>query len=615
MAGLINDEDLATVRERSRIEDVVGSYVTLRRDGSDSLGGLCPFHDERTPSFHVVPSRGFFKCFGCGEGGDVINFVQKINNLSFTEAVEYLADRAGVQLRYTDGGGRDRPEPGLRQRILEANREAADFFARQLVTPDAIAGRQFLDARGFDRAAAERFGVGFAPKGGRELAAHLKARGFTETELVKAGLVRENGWDFFQARLLWPIRDAGRSVLGFGARRLFDDDRMPAKYLNTPETPVYRKSQVLYGLDLARTNIAKKNQAVIVEGYTDVMAAHLAGVDTAVASCGTAFGDDHARLLQRLIGASDVQAGEVIFTFDGDAAGQAAALKVFKGDQNFVSQTYVAIEPTGLDPCDLRLQGGDAAVRELVGRREPLYRFVMRNTIAGFDLDRVDGRVAALRAAAPLVSSIRDAAMVPVYVRELSQLLGMDPEEVRAEVKRARGRRPATEPSPGPSQPPETPTAPALELPDSRDRRWEAERGTLRLLLRTPEAFTATLNDLVPDDFAQPAYRALFERIQTVSDRTGEWTRAMLADADPALAQLAITLAVEPVLREPSPEYAAEYAAGVRLAATARRIESLKSRLQRTNPVEQQRDYNRMFATLVELEARRKELFARTTGP
>ena len=614
MAGLINDEDLVTVRERSRIEDVVGSYVTLRNAGGGSLSGLCPFHDEKTPSFRVTPAKGFYHCFGCGEGGDVISFVQKINNVTFVEAVEWLADRAGVQLRYTEGG-RDRPEPGLRLRILEANREAADFYAGQLGTADALAGRQFLDARGFDRDAAQHFGIGFAPLGGKALGAHLKARGFTDHELVKAGLIRESGWDFFQARLLWPIRDAGRSVLGFGARRLFDDDRMPAKYLNTPETPVYRKSQVLYGLDLARTNIAKKNQAVIVEGYTDVMAAHLAGVDTAVASCGTAFGDDHARLLQRLIGTSQVQAGEVIFTFDGDAAGQAAALKVFKGDQNFVSQTYVAIEPTGLDPCDLRLQGGDAAIRELVGRREPLYRFVMRNTIAGFDLDRVDGRIAALRAAAPLVSSIRDAAMVPGYVRELSQLLGMDPEEVRAEVKRTRGRRPQPDAGPRPSAAPEvTPETPSLELPDPRDRRAEAERGTLRLLLRAPQVFTPTLNDLVADDFAQPAYRALFEAIAAAQERTGDWTQAIVADADPVLAQLVITLSVEPILKEPSPAYAAEYAAGVRLASTARQIEALKSRLQRTNPLENQRDYSRMFATLVELEARRKELFALVSG-
>jgi DNA primase len=438
VAGLINEEDLATVRERSRIEDVVASYVTLRPAGGGSLSGLCPFHDEKTPSFRVTPARGFYHCFGCGEGGDVIGFVQKINNVGFAEAVEFLADRIGLHLRYTDDSGGNRPEPGLRLRILEANRLAAEYYTDQLLEAGAVAGRQFLADRGFDREVAERFGVGFAPRGGHDLSAHLRGMGFTDAELVRAGLVRESGWDFFQGRLLWPIRDAGRSVLGFGARRLFDDDRMPAKYLNTPETPVYRKSTVLYGLDLARANIAKRNQAVIVEGYTDVMAAHLSGVDTAVASCGTAFGDDHARLLQRLIGSSGL-GGEVIFTFDGDSAGQAAALKVFKGDQNFIQQTYVAVEPTGLDPCDLRLQHGDAAVRELVARRVPLYRFVMRNVVDGFDLDRVDGRIAALRAAAPLISSIRDASLVPGYVRELAQLLGMDPDEVRAEVKRCPG--------------------------------------------------------------------------------------------------------------------------------------------------------------------------------
>ncbi|MGB7962397.1 MAG: toprim domain-containing protein, partial [Propionicimonas sp.] len=376
-------------------------------------------------------------------------------------------------------------------------------------------------------------------------------------------------------------------------------------------------SQVLYGLDLARTNIAKKNQAVIVEGYTDVMAAHLAGIDTAVASCGTAFGDDHARLLQRLIGTSDVQAGEVIFTFDGDAAGQAAALKVFKGDQNFVAQTYVAIEPTGLDPCDLRLQHGDAALRELVARRVPLYRFVMRNVIGGFDLDRVEGRMSALRAAAPLVSSIRDAGLVPGYVRELAQLLGLDPEEVRREVKRAAGKRGGRPSDSAPPLRPAEPPLPGLDLPDARDRRWEAERGTLRLLLRAPEVFTDTLNDLVPDDFAHPTYRVLFECLAVAAEAgPGDWGQRVLSDTDdPVIGQLVVTLAVEPVLRPPTAAYAAEYAAGVRVLSIARQIASLKSKLQRTNPVEDQLAYNRMFATLVDLEAHRKHLVALATGP
>jgi DNA primase len=620
VAGLINEEDLATVRERSRIEDVVGSYVTLRRAGGGSLTGLCPFHDEKTPSFHVTPARGFYHCFGCGEGGDVITFVQKINHVSFAEAVEFLADRVGLQLRYSDGGGQ-RVEPGLRLRILEANQLAAEFFAAQLTSPSGLPGRQFLDGRGFDQAAAQQFGIGFAPTGGRELGQHLKGRGFTDEELVKAGLVRENGWDFFQGRVLWPIRDAGRSVLGFGARRIFDDDRMPAKYLNTPETIVYKKSNVLYGLDLARGNIAKKNQAVVVEGYTDVMACHLAGVDTAVASCGTAFGDDHARLLQRLLGTGDVSGGEVIFTFDGDAAGQAAALKVFKGDQNFLAQTYVAVEPTGLDPCDLRMQSGDAALRELVGRRVPLYRFVMRNVISGYDLDRVDGRLAALRAAAPLVSSIRDASLVPGYLRELAQLLGMDPEEVRREVKvtvqrrsRAESRRP--EPVSGEALPGMPEPQPRLPLPDPRDRRLEAERGTLRLIVRAPETFDAAWNGLTSDDFTHPAFRALFECVLAAGEGPGGWTQRILAARpDPVLEQLVVSLAVEPVLREPTEAYAREYAAQLRVLTRSRQIAELKSKLQRTNPLDDQPAYNRMFAALVNLEKERKELLAQATGP
>lgn len=616
VAGLINDEDLATVRERSRIEDVVGSYVTLRPAGGGSLSGLCPFHDEKTPSFHVTPARGYYYCFGCGEGGDVISFVQKISTVSFSEAVEFLADRVGVQLRYSEGSGQ-RPEPGLRVRILEANRVAAEFFASRMTSAEALVGRQFLAERGFDRDVAERFGIGFAPTGGRELGGFLKGRGFSEAELVKAGLIREAGWDFFQGRLVWPIRDAGRSVLGFGARRLFESDRMPAKYLNTPETLVYKKSNVLYGLDLARGNIARKSQAVVVEGYTDVMAAHLSGVDTAVASCGTAFGEEHARLLQRLIGAGGVAGGEVIFTFDGDAAGQAAALKVFKGDQNFIAQTYVAVEPTGLDPCDLRLQHGEAAVRELVSRRVPLYRFVMKNTIAQFDLDRADGRLAALRAAVPLVSSIRDSSLVSGYLRELAQLIGMDPDEVRAEVKRVGRRRPVPTASPRGERPPppETePVLPAVDLPDPRDRRLEAERGTLRLMVRAPQCFTHDWNELSVEDFTHPAYRAVFETVAAgAGNASGAQTPAN--SGDPVIDQVILALAVEPTLREPSAAYAAEYAAQLRLLTVARRIAALKSRLQRTNPVDEQPEYNRMFARLVELEKARKELLAVAMGP
>jgi DNA primase len=621
VAGLINDEDIAEVRDRARIDDVIAAYVSLKPAGGGSLKGLCPFHDEKTPSFQVTPSRGFYYCFGCGESGDVITFVRKVNNLSFAEAVEHLADKYGVQLRFTEGNGPRENTGGSRLRILEANGAAAEFYAEQLLTPDAVVARQFAQGRGFGREVAEMFSLGFAPTSGRALGQHLRGRGFREEELIAAGLMRQGGWDFFQGRAIWPIKDAGGLVLGFGARKLFDDDRMPAKYLNTPETPVYKKSHVLYGLDLARTNIGKKSQAVIVEGYTDVMAAHVSGVDTAVASCGTAFGDDHARLIQRLLG-GDAFHGEVIFTFDGDAAGQKAALKVFSGDHHFAAQTYVAIEPTGLDPCDLRLQQGDAAVRELVARRQPLYRFVMNNVLTQYDLERVDGRLEALRAAAPLVASIRDNSLVSGYIRELATMLGTDVDEVRKIVSKASGRRP-NDPAPQrPATPPEE-DAPqgaliTYELPDPNDRALTVERDTLKLMLQYPDAFVDGWHGARPDDYSHPAYRALFAVIAPQSPEgvpNSEWSRRVIEGLDDdALRQLAVQLAVEPHPMTVTRAYAVSYVAKLRLLKVMYTISTLKSKLQRTNPVTDEAVYNQMFTTMIALETTRKELLVASTG-
>ncbi|WP_027587626.1 DNA primase [Acidipropionibacterium thoenii] len=621
MAGRINDEDIALVRERARIDEVVGEYVQLRNAGGGSLKGLCPFHDERTPSFQVTPSRGLFYCFGCGEGGDVISFVEKIDNLTFVEAVQRLADKVGVQLRIIEDG-RPGIEPGLRMQILEANDAAAEYYQQQMVTGEGLIARQFLAGRGFDRAAAEMFHIGYAPRGGHQLRDHLLAKGFSPKALVSAGLVREKGWDFFQGRVLWPIKDSGKSVLGFGGRRVYDDDRLPAKYINTPETVVYKKSHVLYGLDLSRSNIGKKRQAVVMEGYTDVMAAHLSGVDTAVAACGTAFGTDHARLLQRLIGNNGALSGEIVFTFDGDAAGQKAALKVYQGDSEFVSQTYVAVEPNGLDPCDLRIKQGPAAVRDLVASRIPLYRYVMDNVVHRFDLDRADGRIAAVRAAAPLVSSIRDNSLVDGYLRELSQMVGMDVDEVRREVARAR-RNPAPArdqrprlsvvPDPAPAAP--APTS-SMPWPDPSDRRLAAERGFLKLVLQYPQLFDAGWNLVEPADFRHPAYRAVFEAVSQVSVGEQGWAQALVeATADPVIKQLEVALLVEPVLTsEPDSRYAAAYADRVRLLSVTDDIAELKSRLQRTNPTTDRPAYNAMFTDLVELEALRKELIASGSG-
>ncbi|WP_029287982.1 DNA primase [Cellulomonas sp. HZM] len=641
MAGRIRREDVEAVRERARIEEIVGAHVTLKPAGVGSLKGLCPFHDERSPSFHVRPHVGRYHCFGCGEGGDVISFVQKVDGLGFTEAVEYLAGRVGIQLRYEEGGApRPGEEPGKRRRLVEAHAVAEQFYREQLVSPGAAAGRAFLAERGFDRGAAEQFGVGFAPQGWDGLLRHLRGRGFTEAELLASGLVSQGQrgiYDRFRGRLVWPIREVTGETIGFGARRLFEEDPGP-KYLNTPETPLYRKSHVLYGLDLAKREMQREKRVVVVEGYTDVMAMHLSGVGTAVATCGTAFGSDHARVVRRLIGDSGgsggVQlasgtsvGGEIIFTFDGDEAGRKAALRAFGEDQTFSAQTFVAVEPSGQDPCELRQSRGPDAVRALVAARRPLYAFVIQSTLAAYDLATAEGRVGALRAAAPVVAGIRDAALRPEYTRLLAGWLGMeDVEPVRRAVAQAsRGGAPADRGQRRLDERTTSDAAPApvrMPVPDRRDPVAQVERTALEVVLQQPLLVPEQFDELAADAFAAPAYRAVHEAIRaagglavarplsTPDDATG-WVGAVIEEAAEPVRALVTELAVAP-LPEDRPEAIADYARGVvvRLVEMGftRHIAELRGRLQRMDADADPAAYSAAFAELVAVEGRRRTL-------
>ena len=617
MAGRIRDESIAEVRENARIDDVISAYLTLRSAGGGNLKGLCPFHDEKSPSFNVTPARGVYHCFGCGAGGDAIKFVMEMDGTSFTETVERLADKFGVQLRYEEGSAPREHKGPQRSRLIEAHRLAGEFYVERLRSPDAAAARQFLTERGFDRETAEIFGVGFSPRGGEDLLRHLRGLKFSEAELVASGLVGEGRglYDRFRGRLMWPIRDTSGDTIGFGARRIFDDDRIEAKYLNTPETSLYKKSHVLYGLDLARREMARSSRAVIVEGYTDVMACHVAGVKTAVATCGTAFGDDHARIIRRLLQDHDEFRGEVIFTFDGDAAGQKAAMRAFEGDQIFAGQTYVAVEPNGLDPCDLRLKEGDAAVRELVARRTPLYRFVLSNVVKRYDLDRADGRIDAVREGAKLVRSIRDRSKVDAFARELAGMVGVDPDEVRRELRRASG---TASPAAQPARP-----AAGGGLPDPRDPRLMLERDTLRLLVQRPELARDAVADLDSTDFTHPAYAALWKalaaeggfgepssavRLTTIGERAA--AEAPNDEARQALRELLGALSVESIRtsKELTDSYVYVHACRLRELTARRRIDEVKSRLQRMNPVTETTEYNRLYGELIALEQFRRDL-------
>jgi DNA primase len=682
MAGRIRDEDIPLVRERSAIEEVVGEYLQLRNAGGGSLKGLCPFHDEKTPSFNVTPARGLWYCFSCSEGGDVIRFVQKIDSLSFAEAVERLASRAGIELRYEQGGHVPGQEQSLRRRLLAAHQAAAEFYAEQLGTAAAAHGRAFLTSRGFEIADAQRFRVGFAPADWDTLTRHLRGRGFTDAELLSGGLAsqgRRGLIDKFRGRLIWPIADLTGDVIAFGARKLATDDDGP-KYLNTPETALFKKSSVLYGADLAKRDIAQRRQAVLVEGYTDVMACHLAGITTAVATSGTSFGDGHVTILRRLLMDDSQFRGEVIFTFDGDAAGQRAALRAFSMEEKFVTQTFVAVQPDGLDPCDLRLARGDAAVRDLIAQRVPLFEFAIRSALNQHDLDTAEGKLAALDAAAPIVGKIKDRGLRQLYAINLDRWLGLmneqfvldrvrEPGRLAAPPGGRNGHSPGRNPPasgrngqatgrngsapvrtgqasdrngrpPGHTGPaagsgpgeangqqrgPDPGSASGVSRYDQDDPVVNLERQALKLAVQRPALCGPAFDELSAAVFTVPAHASVRELIAACGGVSAvrsarDWAEQLRAAAPNDNARGFVTrLAVEPLeapgtAAEPDARFAEAVLAQVEELAVSRQIATIKSRLQRMNPVTEQGEYNRTFGDLMALELRRKVLLQQTGG-
>ncbi len=651
MAGRINADDIQSVKERSSIEDVVRDHVTLRPGGVGSLKGLCPFHDEKTPSFTVRPAVGAYHCFGCGEGGDVISFVQKVEHLTFSETIERLAAKIGMELRYEEGGGPREGGIGKRSRLIEAHRVAEEFYSAALVDrPDARPARDFIRDRGFNRAIAEQFGMGFAPRGGEDLTRHLREKGFSEDEMVTAGLSGRGSrglYDRFRGRLMWPIRDVTGDTVGFGARRLLDDDRIAAKYLNTSETPIYKKSMVLYGLDAAKKAIAGDRQAVIVEGYTDVMAAQLSGVAGAVATCGTAFGIDHIKILRRIMrDEADGAPAKVIFTFDGDAAGQKAAMKAFGEDQRWASQSFVAVAPDGMDPCDLRLAKGGEAVKALVDDAVPMFEFAVRTTMKRFDLETPEGRVQAMQAVAPIINSIRDSSLRPEYMRSVAGMLGVEVEQVLNEVQRA-GRikaREGSDAAAGPSGRPadRTPAstddvpepnaqegASALPPPNLRDPVVNNERQLLQALLQYPTRFTTeTIDAIPPVAFTAPAHSAIFDGVRTVAGRAAElstagWVAAVSEAASLAVRGLLAELSVAPLPTKVDPtsglppqRYLESLVIGVHDSGLSRQIadETAAIRRLQNTPEPDQEALRARSRRLIELEMNRARLRDRLTS-
>ncbi|QKJ25189.1 DNA primase [Aquiluna borgnonia] len=600
MAGRVKQSDIEELKAKLDLVEVVSAYVSLKPASAGSFKGLCPFHSEKSPSFNVRSSPAFYHCFGCGAGGDVYKFVQEIEHVGFTEAIEKLAERSGFTLTYEDGGNQ---ETSGRARLLLANNAAATFYQSQLQTPEGETGFKFLLSRGFDAKAIEQFGIGYAPKGWQSLLEQLKKQGFSLEELVTAGLAmpsEKGGYDRFRGRVLWPIRDANGQVLGFGARKLYEEDQGP-KYLNTPETPVYHKGSVLYGLDFARKEIIKRKEIVVVEGYTDVMACHLAGFPNAVATCGTAFGEDHIKLINRLFGTSDEPAS-VVFTFDPDAAGQKAALRMYSDTSKFNALTFVASGPDGLDPSDLRQQRGDAAIGQMLEARKPLFEFVIRHRIAKFSLADLDSRAAAARAAAPVVAEIVDPALRAGYTRQLADWVSLDISEVSQLVSQV-GRSQVVERV--------TPLrAEAKPVQDSPASKFE--RQVLEVLVQAPKAFDGDkLARIVGAGFQSSSYQLVADAANRISQNLGspDWVNQLANQLSGEELDLLRALALAPLPASTAAEierYAKGVVAGAMLQALAREKTDLLAALKRIDMSNQADAYAMVQRQLVELETERR---------
>lgn len=601
MAGRVKQNDIEELKAKLDIVEVVGSYVSLKPASAGSFKGLCPFHSEKSPSFNVRSNPAFYHCFGCGAGGDVYKFIQEIEHVGFTEAVEKLAEKAGYQLSYDEGSSQDQSS---RSRLLAANGLAATYYQSQLSTPEGQTAVKFLHSRGFDDAAIAHFGIGYAPKGWQSLLDHLKVAGYTLEELMTVGLAMpsdKGGYDRFRGRVLWPIKDANGQVLGFGARKLYEDDQGP-KYLNTPETPIYHKGSVLYGLDLARKEIVKRKEIVVVEGYTDVMACHLAGYPNAVATCGTAFGEEHIKLINRMFGNTEEPAS-VVFTFDPDAAGEKAALRIYSDTSKFNALTFVASGPQGLDPSDLRQQRGDAAIGIMLQERKPLFEFVIRHRIAKFSLQDLDSRVAAARAAAPVVAEIIDPALRTGYTRQLADWVSLDLPEVSQLVSQV-----------GKSQIQERvePLRQNQPKPQVTSAAQRFERQMLEVLVQIPTAFNSEkLARIAGAGLQDASYQQVLETANRLSSElnSSDWANQLANQSNPEALNLIRELALSELPAHTEADlsrYARGVVNGAMLQALAREKTDLLAALKRIDMASQPEAYAQVQRQLVELEAERR---------
>ena len=585
MAGRIRDEDVAAVNERTDIVKLVSGYLTLKKAGHDRFVGLCPFHTEKTPSFGVSPSKGLYHCFGCGKGGDAIGFLRDVEHLEFAEAVERLAKEAGVALRYEGDTPAERRVASKRQALVRANEAAFELYHRTLLeAKEGEEARRYLETRGIDREVAAEFEIGYAPAYPDFLLRRL-VKSLSAELLVEAGLALKdqegNVRDRFRRRITFPVHDLSGKAVGIGARILPGGREDGPKYLNSPETPIYRKAEVLYNLQRAKASATRSGEVFLVEGYTDVIAMVRAGVTNTVATCGTALGEGHFRLASRF-------AQRMVLAFDSDDAGARAAERAFEFVERFPVQPVVLILPEGLDPADFVDQHGGETLRVLAAGAVPLVEYMVRRTVGRHDLSTIEGQSAAVAAAVPLLEQLGDPVRQSEYAHLLAELAGVSEGSVVLKLERQLSGRPVE-------------VQQAVKRASAQER---VEREMLRILARDDVAYRSIAPRLSDEHFRSSRNRQLMALIREADGRV---SGASSEGGDDEVVQALTALALEPLDGDQLPGYPEEVWARLQEFLLRRRSVALRQELQKMNPVTDPR-YDELFQRLIAADGELRRL-------
>lgn len=600
MAGLIREDDLEQIKDRADIIDIISEQVILKKAGR-TYKGLCPFHQEKTPSFSVDPSKQLWHCFGCGEGGDIISFVMKTEGLDFTEAVESLARRVGYTVHYSQSNSKN---IGVKQKIFAANAAAAGYFSKMLFSAAGQGARDYLKSRGFNKEIAETMWLGFAPDSWDDLKDYLLNQNFNEVDILKAGLVSRSAsgkvFDRFRGRLIFPIKDIQGRVVAFGARTLSGGS---PKYLNSAETPVYRKGSVLYGLNQAKTAISSQAAAIIVEGYTDLLALKMAGFDNTVATCGTAFTLAHFKLISRFT-------DDIIFVFDGDSAGVAAAERGLElvsqirlpGDNSLKKLlnshkigVKVLVLPEELDPAEYLAKNDPESFRLLISQAKPFTDFYLERIMKKYELNDINQRHKAVAEALAFIKLLSSAVAQEEYLKRTAEIANVSLETLQIDFKRAGGDRYTKTSKVSKPEPPKKILRNASSI---------AEREMLKLILQN-SGENAFLKELEPTDWQNQDNKQLFTVLKSKLEGKGKLNvQNIVHELEDSQKNLVVSLMMEPILAEDKERYFLSIYFKIKELSLARRIKALISELT-TADTEKQKDLEK---NILKLQNQRREM-------